>query len=131
MSSLFRLFRIKGAIVSEDKSFERAAVSLYRHRTHCSPSAANPNVWGFGWDAQGGKIFLLIQPTANESCGRPDDFISLVVRTSDGRIRWMDVRAYLQREHDAGREVKQIVFDGEPFTAYTVRTMRDKALAGS
>ncbi len=22
---------------------------------------------------------------------------------SDGRIRWMDVRAYLQREHDAGR----------------------------
>ena len=52
----------------------------------------------------------------------------LVVRTSDGRIRWMDVRAYLQREHDAGREVKQIVFNGEPFTAATVRMMRDKVL---
>ena len=86
MSSSFRLFRIKGAIVSEDKSFERAAVSLYRRGTHCSSSAANPNVWGFGWNAQGGKIFLLIQPTANESCGRPDDFISLVVRTSNGSI---------------------------------------------
>ncbi len=52
----------------------------------------------------------------------------LVIRTSDGRIRWMDVRAYLQREHDAGREVKQIVFNGEPFTAVTVRAMRDKVL---
>jgi hypothetical protein len=52
----------------------------------------------------------------------------LVVRTSDGRNRWMDVRAYLQREHDARREVKQIVFDGEPFTADTVRKMRDKVL---
>jgi WD40 repeat protein len=52
--------------------------------------------------------------------------VMLVVRESDGRIRWMDVRAYLQREYDAGREVKQIVFNGEPFTADAVRTMRDK-----
>ena len=52
--------------------------------------------------------------------------VMLVVRTSDGRIRWMDVRAYLKRERDAGREVKQIVFNGEPFTAATVRAMRDK-----
>jgi hypothetical protein len=57
--------------------------------------------------------------------------VMLVVRMSDGRIRWMDVRAYLQREHDAGREVKQIVFNGEPFTAATVRTMRDKVLGKS
>jgi hypothetical protein len=86
MSSTFRLFRIRGATISEDKSFEQAAVSLYRHRTNCNSSAADPNVWGFGWGAQGGKIFLLVQPTANESCGRPDDFISLIVRTSDGSI---------------------------------------------
>jgi hypothetical protein len=57
--------------------------------------------------------------------------VMLVVRTSDGRIRWMDVRADLQREHDAGREVKQIVFNGDPFTAVTVRTMRDKVLGKS
>jgi hypothetical protein len=57
--------------------------------------------------------------------------VMLVVRTSDGRIRWMDVRAYLQREQDAGREVKQIVFNGEPFTAATVRMMRDKVLGKS
>jgi hypothetical protein len=54
--------------------------------------------------------------------------VMLVVRTSDGRIRWMDVRAYLRREHDAGREVKQIVFHGEPFTATAVRAVRDKIL---
>jgi WD40 repeat protein len=54
--------------------------------------------------------------------------VMLVIRTSDGRIRWMDVRDYLQREHDAGREIKQIVFGGEPFTAATIRAMRDKIL---
>jgi GTPase SAR1 family protein len=57
--------------------------------------------------------------------------VMLVVRTSDGRIRWMDVRAYLQRERDAGSEVKQIVFNGEPFTAASLRTMRDKVLGKS
>ena len=86
MSSSFRLFRIRGAKIFEDKSLGQAAVSLYRRRTHCSSSAADPNIWGFGWGAHGSKIFLLVQPTANESCGRPADFISLVIRTSDGRI---------------------------------------------
>jgi hypothetical protein len=54
--------------------------------------------------------------------------VMLVIRTSDGRIRWMDVRAELQREHDAGREVKQIVFNGEPFTPAAVLAARDKVL---
>jgi len=57
--------------------------------------------------------------------------VMLVVRTSDGRIRWMDVRAYLQQELDAGRAIKQIVFNGEPFTADTVRTKRDEILGKS
>ncbi len=54
--------------------------------------------------------------------------VMLVVRTSDGRIRWMDVRAYLQLKHDAGFEVKQIDFHGEPFVAAAVRAIRDKML---
>jgi hypothetical protein len=54
--------------------------------------------------------------------------VMLVVRTSDGRIRWMDVRAYLQREHDAGREVKQIVFNGEPFTPAALLELRKTIL---
>jgi hypothetical protein len=86
MSSSFRLFRLRGNTVVEDTSIERAAVSLYRRRTQCSSSTADPNVWGFGWNAHGGKILLLVQPTVNEPCGRPEDFISLIVRESDGTI---------------------------------------------
>jgi hypothetical protein len=86
LSSEFRLFRIRGGITFEDKSFEQAAVSLYRRRTHCSPAAADPNVWGFAWRAQGSKIVLLVQPTANEPCGPPGDFISVVIRTRGAHI---------------------------------------------
>jgi len=86
ISSSFRLFRVAGTGVSEDKAIERAAVSLFRQRMHCNSSAADPNVWGFGWNAQGSEIYLLVQATVNDSCGRPEQFISLVVRVSDGEL---------------------------------------------
>lgn len=86
MSSTFRLFRIKGTELSEDKAVEKAAVSRYRRRTHCSSSAADPDVWGFGWGDGGNNLYLLVQSTVHEPCGRPDTFISLVVRASDGRV---------------------------------------------
>ncbi len=47
--------------------------------------------------------------------------VMLVIRTSDGQVRWMNVTEYLQ-EH--GKTTKQIVFDGEPFTALKVAKMR-------
>ncbi|MHC4474520.1 MAG: DUF4365 domain-containing protein [Planctomycetota bacterium] len=50
--------------------------------------------------------------------------VMLVIRTSDGIIRWMDVSAYL-KEHPKAR---QIVFEGEPFTAYNLRKLRDKLI---
>ena len=86
MASTFRLFKLKGAEVYEDKVIEQAVVSLYRRRTRCSPSAADPNVYGFGWGAGGSKLYLLVQATVHEPCGPPYEFISLVIRTSDGRI---------------------------------------------
>jgi hypothetical protein len=49
----------------------------------------------------------------------------LVIRTSDGRIRWMNVTDYLL-EH--GKDTKQIVFQGEPFTALNVARHRDGLL---
>jgi hypothetical protein len=52
----------------------------------------------------------------------------LVIRSPDGRIRWMDVRAYLLRERTAGKEVKQIEFNGEPFTAASILALRKKRL---
>ncbi len=55
--------------------------------------------------------------------------VMLVIRTSDGIIRWMDVSAYLKRESDSGtKQVKQIIFEGEPLTALNLRRLRDRLL---
>ena len=51
--------------------------------------------------------------------------VMLVIRTSDGRIRWMNVTDYL-KEH--GKETKQIVFQGQPFTAPDVVRKRAEIL---
>lgn len=51
--------------------------------------------------------------------------VMLVVRQSDGTIRWMDVRAYL-REHGCTR--RQIAFQGLPVTPASVRELGDSLL---
>lgn len=51
--------------------------------------------------------------------------VMLVIRTSDGQIRWMNVTEYLNKQ---GKAVKQITFDGEPFTAASLWRMRDRVL---
>ena len=57
--------------------------------------------------------------------------VMLVVRTSDGVIRWMDVSAYLKRESSKGKAVKQIRFDGERMDVLSVRRWRDAAVRHS
>jgi small GTP-binding protein len=52
----------------------------------------------------------------------------LVVRKSNGVTRWMNATAYLKEHSTGGRVVKQIVFNGEPFTVQAVRAMRDRVL---
>jgi len=55
--------------------------------------------------------------------------VMLVIRTSDGKIRWMDVSEYLGRESEGGKMVvKQIVFEGEALTAASLLRMREKIL---
>jgi len=55
--------------------------------------------------------------------------VLLVIRNSEGEVRWMEVRDYLKRESDDGKKpVKQIVFAGERFDVMSVRRWRDKAL---
>ena len=49
--------------------------------------------------------------------------VMLVIRTSEGQIRWMNVTDYLQQR---GGEARQIVFEGEPFTALSVVRLRDR-----
>jgi hypothetical protein len=55
--------------------------------------------------------------------------VMLVIRTSDGEIRWMDVSAVLRRETAGKKSVKQIVFEGERFDVMSVRRWREKVLA--
>jgi hypothetical protein len=52
----------------------------------------------------------------------------LVIRTSDGEIRWMDVSAWLQRNTAGGKKMTQILFAGESFNALSVRRWRDRVL---
>ena len=55
--------------------------------------------------------------------------VMLVIRTSDAKIRWMNVTEYLKRASRNGtKAVRQIVFDGEPFTVASLLKMRDRVI---
>jgi hypothetical protein len=52
--------------------------------------------------------------------------VLLVIRPSEGEIRWMDVREALRRESPAAR---QLVSVGQRFDVMAVRGWRERALA--
>jgi hypothetical protein len=55
--------------------------------------------------------------------------VLLVIRNSEGEIRWMEVRDWLKRASDNGKKpVRQIVFEGERFDVMSVRRWRARAL---
>jgi hypothetical protein len=55
--------------------------------------------------------------------------VLLVVRNSEGEVRWVEVRDWLRRASDGGRKaVKEIVFEGERFDVMSVRRWRDRVL---
>ena len=55
--------------------------------------------------------------------------VMLVIRTSDGEIRWMNVTEYLEeKSKDRKTPVKHIVFGGQPFTALNLQRLRDRLL---
>jgi hypothetical protein len=71
------------------------------------------------------EIFYIKEPSWAEYWQASKYPVMLVVRTSDGRIRWMNVTEYLQHQ---SADTKQITFDGEPFTALNLSRLRDKLL---
>jgi hypothetical protein len=57
--------------------------------------------------------------------------VLLVIRNSEGEVRWMEVRDWLNRASENGtKPVKQIVFEGERFDVMSVRRWREKVLGG-
>jgi WD40 repeat protein/uncharacterized CHY-type Zn-finger protein len=69
------------------------------------------------------EVFTIKNPRHAEYWQSHEYPVMLVIRTSDGEIRWMNVTDYLKRR---GKETKQIIFAGEPFTALNVARLRDK-----
>jgi small GTP-binding protein len=56
--------------------------------------------------------------------------VLLVIRNSEGEIRWMEVRDWLRRSSGYGKKpVKHIVFSGERFDVMSVRRWRDYMLS--
>src|SRR5262249_27613907 len=55
--------------------------------------------------------------------------VMLVIRNSQGEIRWMEVREWLRKESNQGKKsVTQLIFDGERFDVMSVRRWRDQVL---
>ncbi|UCH95665.1 MAG: DUF4365 domain-containing protein [Candidatus Aminicenantes bacterium] len=69
------------------------------------------------------EIFTIKNPRHAEYWQAHKYPVMLVIRTSDGEIRWMNVTDYLKKH---GTQTKQIVFEGEPFTALNVSRLRDR-----
>lgn len=56
--------------------------------------------------------------------------VLLVIRNSEGEVRWMEIRDWLKRKSENGKKpVKQIIFEGERFDVMSVRRWREKVLA--
>ena len=78
----------------------------------------------------GAEVFQIKNPRWADYWQQQAYPVMLVIRTSDGEIRWMDVSAHLQRESAGGRTVKQVVFVGERLDVMSVRRWREKVLGG-
>jgi hypothetical protein len=56
--------------------------------------------------------------------------VLVMIRNSEGEIRWMEVRDWLRRDSENGRKaVRQIIFEGERLDVMSVRRWRDRALS--
>lgn len=77
----------------------------------------------------GAEVFQIKDPRWVDYWQQQAYTVMLVIRTSDGVIRWMNVSAYLKRARSGDKSVTQIVFEGERFDVMSVRRWRDKMLA--
>ena len=58
--------------------------------------------------------------------------VLLVIRNSEGEVRWMRIDDYLKRERTKGNKPpKRIVFEGERFDVMSVRRWRERVLGGA
>jgi small GTP-binding protein len=78
----------------------------------------------------GAEIFKIDKEHHAEYWSQSAFPVLLVIRNSNGQIRWMEIRDYLRTRSDEGRRpVRQIVFTGERFDVMSVRRWREQALS--
>ena len=77
-------------------------------------------------ERDGAEVFQIKNPRWADYWQQQAYPVMLVIRTSDGEIRWMDVSAYLKRASAGGKTVTQIVFEGERFDVMSVRQWRER-----
>lgn len=81
--------------------------------------------------SDGAEIFTLKKQRHAEYWMAQAFPVLLVIRNSEGEVRWMEVRDCLKRASDNGRKpVKQIAFEGERFDVMSVRRWRERMLGG-
>jgi small GTP-binding protein len=78
----------------------------------------------FTRQSDGAEVFTIKNERHADYWQRQEYPVMLVIRTSDGTIRWMDISEYLKRERRGGKTVKQVMFTGEPLTALNLRQIR-------
>ena len=79
--------------------------------------------------SDGAEIFTLKKQRHAEYWMAQAFPVLLVIRNSEGEVRWMEVRDWLKRASENGKKpVKQIVFKGERFDVMSVRRWRERAL---
>lgn len=72
-----------------------------------------------------GKLIFRIKKPRHAKYWASQSFpVMLVIRDDGGQIRWMNVTEYLQQH---GADIRQIEFQGEPFTAQSVKQMCAKS----
>jgi GTPase SAR1 family protein len=76
-------------------------------------------------------VFDIKKPRWAEYWANHESPVMLVIKTDDGSIRWMDVREPIRAiRASTGEWPRQVTFDGEPFTAVTVKRLRERTLDG-
>jgi hypothetical protein len=76
----------------------------------------------------GAEVFPIKNPRWADYWQQQAYAVMLVIRASDGEIRWMDVSTYLKSRSAGGRKVRQVIFEGERFDALSVQTWRKRVL---
>ena len=80
--------------------------------------------------SDGAEIFTLKKQRHAEYWMAQAFPVLLVIRNSEGEVRWMEVRDWLKRASENGRKpVKQIVFEGERFDVMSVRRWQERVVA--